>query len=416
MTGARDRRGVRHHIRGGPASARQRRPARRRRARAAAGTHCTARSSRTLSDQTRLTHVHSRSRHRLRQTHPHRRVPGVLRRSARCSSAPPPSRPRSRPPASPPATCRKSSWAACCRPASARRRRARRRSAAGVPLGVPATTVNKMCGSGLKAVMMAADQIRAGTRRLVLAGGLESMTNAPYLLPKARSGYRMGHGEVHRPHAATMGCRARSTASPWAASPTRPRPSTTSRAPQQDAFATESVRRAMQALQAGEFDAEVAPVTVKGRKGETVVARDETPGTCDVSQDPQPEARLRQGRHGDGRQLLLDLRRRGRAGADERRRAARSARPEAAGAHPRLRQPRAGAGVVHHRAGGRDPQGARRSSAGSRTTPTSTRSTRRSRWSPWPRCATSTSIMRASTSTAAPARSATRSAPPARAS
>src|SRR4029077_12187163 len=68
--------------------------------------------------------------------------------------------------------------------------------AAGVPIGVPATTINKMCGSGLKAVMMAADQIRSGTADIVLAGGCESMSNAPYLLPKARSGYRMGHGEV----------------------------------------------------------------------------------------------------------------------------------------------------------------------------------------------------------------------------
>ena len=68
--------------------------------------------------------------------------------------------------------------------------------AAGVPIAVPATTINKMCGSGLKAVMMAADQIRAGNAKIVLAGGIESMTQAPYLLPKARSGYRMGHGEV----------------------------------------------------------------------------------------------------------------------------------------------------------------------------------------------------------------------------
>ena len=67
---------------------------------------------------------------------------------------------------------------------------------AGVPIGAPATTINKMCGSGLKAVMMAADQIRSGTADIVLAGGCESMSNAPYLLPKARSGYRMGHGEV----------------------------------------------------------------------------------------------------------------------------------------------------------------------------------------------------------------------------
>jgi len=154
--------------------------------------------------------------------------------------------------------------------------------AAGVPLGVPATTINKMCGSGLKAVMMATDQIRSGTADIVLAGGFESMSNAPYLLPKARSGYRMGHGEVidhmlrdglQSPFdGKSMGCFADSTASKYAFT----------RA-QQDAFATESVRRAMHSLQSGEFDSEVTPVTVKGRKGETVIARDETPGTCDVS-------------------------------------------------------------------------------------------------------------------------------------
>lgn len=153
---------------------------------------------------------------------------------------------------------------------------------AGVPIAAPATTINKMCGSGLKAVMMAADQIRSGTAGIVLAGGLESMSNAPYLLPKARTGYRMGHGEVidhmlrdglQNPFdGKAMGCFADSTASKY----------NFTRA-QQDAFATESVRRAMQALQAGEFDLEVTPVTVKGRKGETVIARDETPGTCDVS-------------------------------------------------------------------------------------------------------------------------------------
>jgi acetyl-CoA C-acetyltransferase len=153
---------------------------------------------------------------------------------------------------------------------------------AGVPIATAATTINKMCGSGLKAVMMAADQIRAGGASVVLAGGMESMSNAPYLLPKARTGYRMGHGEIidhmmkdglQSPFdGKAMGCFADATASRY----------NLSRA-QQDAFATESVRRATQALQAGEFDVEVTPVTVKGRKGETVIARDETPGTCDVS-------------------------------------------------------------------------------------------------------------------------------------
>ena len=152
----------------------------------------------------------------------------------------------------------------------------------GVPIGTPATTVNKMCGSGLKAVMLAADQIRAGGAEIVVAGGLESMSNAPYLLPKARTGYRMGAGEIidhmmrdglQSPFdGKSMGCFADATASKYGFS----------RA-QQDAFATESVRRAMAALEGGEFDGEVTPVTVKGRKGETVIARDETPGTCDVS-------------------------------------------------------------------------------------------------------------------------------------
>ena len=153
---------------------------------------------------------------------------------------------------------------------------------AGIPLATPATTINKMCGSGLKAVMMAADHIRAGNADLVLAGGLESMTNAPYLLPKARSGYRMGHGEVldhmfydglQSPFdGKLMGCFADATASKYRFSREA-----------QDAFAAESVRRALRAVDSGEFDGEITPVTVKGRKGETVIARDETPGTCDIS-------------------------------------------------------------------------------------------------------------------------------------
>src|SRR5688572_10953376 len=69
---------------------------------------------------------------------------------------------------------------------------------AGIPQGVPSTTINKMCGSGMKAIMVAADQIRAGDVQIAVAGGLESMSNAPYLLPKARAGMRMGHGEVLR--------------------------------------------------------------------------------------------------------------------------------------------------------------------------------------------------------------------------
>jgi acetyl-CoA C-acetyltransferase len=156
---------------------------------------------------------------------------------------------------------------------------------AGVPVQVPATTVNKMCGSGMKALMIGADQLSAGRASLVLAGGLESMTNAPYLLPKARGGYRMGHGEIldHMFYdglqspwdGRLMGCFADATAQQYGF--TRD---------QQDAFAAESVRRALRALQAGEFDAEVAAVEVKGRKGATRVARDETPFGCDVARIP----------------------------------------------------------------------------------------------------------------------------------
>jgi acetyl-CoA C-acetyltransferase len=156
---------------------------------------------------------------------------------------------------------------------------------AGVPVSTPAVTINKVCGSSLKAVMMAADQIRTGDIDIAVAGGLESMTNAPYLLPKARSGYRMGHGEIidHMLYdgltspwdGKSMGCFGDATAAKY----------NFTRA-QQDAYAAESVRRAMRALESGDFDREVAPVTVKGRKGDVVVSRDETPATCNIEKIP----------------------------------------------------------------------------------------------------------------------------------
>jgi len=152
--------------------------------------------------------------------------------------------------------------------------------AAGVPTSVPATTVNKMCGSGMKAVMLAGDQILAGHARVILAGGLESMSNAPYLLLKARSGYRMGHGEIidHMFYdglqspwdGQSMGCFAEATASKYGYGRS-----------DQDAFATESVRRAQHAIESGAFQGEIAPVTIRGRKGDEIVDRDETPFTLD---------------------------------------------------------------------------------------------------------------------------------------
>jgi acetyl-CoA C-acetyltransferase len=157
--------------------------------------------------------------------------------------------------------------------------------AAGVPKSVPSTTVNKMCGSGMRAVMYGADHIAAGSADFVLAGGLESMTNAPYLLLKARAGYRMGHGEIldHMFYdglqspwdGKLMGCFADATAAKYAFS----------RA-DQDAFAAESVRRAVAAVESGAFEAEIAPVPIKDRKGERTVTRDETPFTVSIEKIP----------------------------------------------------------------------------------------------------------------------------------
>jgi acetyl-CoA C-acetyltransferase len=158
--------------------------------------------------------------------------------------------------------------------------------AGGIPNSVPATTVNKMCGSGMRAVMMAADALRSGDIDFAVAGGLESMSNAPYLLPKARAGYRMGHGEIldhmfydglQSPFdGQLMGCFAENTSQKYGF--TRE---------QQDAFASESVRRSLKAVESGAFVAEIAAVTVKSRKGETVIDKDETPFTCDLAKIPQ---------------------------------------------------------------------------------------------------------------------------------
>jgi acetyl-CoA C-acetyltransferase len=156
---------------------------------------------------------------------------------------------------------------------------------AGLPTSTPSTTVNKMCGSAMRAVMQGADQILAGNAQVVVAGGIESMSNAPYLLPKARTGYRMGHQEVldHMFYdglqspwdGQLMGCFAEATSEKYAF---------TRQA--QDDFAAESVRRALTAVNEGAFKAEVAPVTAKTRKGEVVVDKDETPFTLDIAKIP----------------------------------------------------------------------------------------------------------------------------------
>ena len=161
--------------------------------------------------------------------------------------------------------------------------------AAGLPVRTPSTTVNKMCGSAMRAIMLAADQILAHSAQAIVAGGLESMSNAPYLLPKARSGYRMGHQQVldhmfldglQSPwDGQLMGCFAETTCGKYAFS-----------RQQQDDFAAESVRRAVAAIDNGAFTAEVAPVTAKTRRGDLVVTTDETPSTLDVSKIPTLKA------------------------------------------------------------------------------------------------------------------------------
>lgn len=151
---------------------------------------------------------------------------------------------------------------------------------AGLPQSIPATTLNKMCGSGMQAVMMAGDAIRAGSADLIVAGGMESMTNAPYLLPKMRSGARLGHGEVvdHMfldgledayDRGRLMGTFAEDCATEFRFDREA-----------QDAYALTSLGRANEAIASGAFATEIAPVTVTGRKGEAVVDTDEQPGNA----------------------------------------------------------------------------------------------------------------------------------------
>ena len=158
--------------------------------------------------------------------------------------------------------------------------------AAGIPNTVGAATVNKMCGSGMKAAMFGHDLIAAGSADIAVAGGMESMTNAPYLLPKARAGMRMGHGEV-KDHmfldgledaydrGKLMGAFAENTAERYQF--TRE---------EQDAFAIRSLERGKRANEDGGFAEEMTPVTVKTRKGETIVARDEQPFTAAIGKIP----------------------------------------------------------------------------------------------------------------------------------
>jgi acetyl-CoA C-acetyltransferase len=156
---------------------------------------------------------------------------------------------------------------------------------AGLDKSTPATTVNKMCGSGMKAAMMAFDELAAGQAKIVVAGGMESMTNAPHLLPKVRGGYRYGHQRV-LDHMAFDGLENAYDGKPMGhfADATAAKYGVTRE--QMDAYAKESTTRAVNASKSGAFKEEIAPVTVEGRKGSEVVADDETPFTVNVEKIP----------------------------------------------------------------------------------------------------------------------------------
>ncbi|MBE9552945.1 MAG: acetyl-CoA C-acyltransferase, partial [Proteobacteria bacterium] len=166
---------------------------------------------------------------------------------------------------------------------------------AGIPEAVGCTTINKMCGSGMKAAMFGHDLIAAGSADIVVAGGMESMSNAPYLLDRARGGYRLGHGKVYDhmfidgledayEPGKLMGAYAEDTAEAY---------QFTREA--QDEFAITSLKRAQKATEDGSFAGEIAPVTVKTRKGEVTVETDEQPGKANLEKIPTLKPAFREG-------------------------------------------------------------------------------------------------------------------------
>lgn len=174
-------------------------------------------------------------------------------------------------------------YVGCVLPAGLGQAPARQASmGAGIPNSVPCTTVNKVCGSGMKTVMLGFDQLRLGDTNVIVAGGMESMTNAPYFLEKARAGYRIGHGRIldHMFYdgledsyykGRLMGTFAEDTADKY--NFTRQ---------DQDHFAAASAKRAIHAIDKGLFDDEITPVVVKSKKGEESISVDESPSKIDI--------------------------------------------------------------------------------------------------------------------------------------
>ncbi|HCA5142184.1 TPA: thiolase family protein [Acinetobacter baumannii] len=156
---------------------------------------------------------------------------------------------------------------------------------AGLPDSTGAVTINKLCGSGMKAVMQAADMIKAGSAEIVVAGGMESMTNAPYVLPKARAGYRMGHGEI-KDHMFFDGLEDAETGrlmGSFAQDMANTRGYTRE---QMDDFAIRSLKRAQTAITEGYFKDEIVPVTVSTRKSDVIVDQDEQPLNAKIDKIP----------------------------------------------------------------------------------------------------------------------------------
>lgn len=174
----------------------------------------------------------------------------------------------------------------CVLPAGLKQGPARQASLnAGLPSATGCTTINKLCGSGMKAVMMAFDSLKAGSNSVMIAGGMESMSNAPYVMTKARAGLRMGHGEI-KDHmfldgledartGRLMGSFAQETADQYGI--TRE---------EMDAYAIESLKRAQAAIASGALNAEIVPITVSGRKGDVLVKDDEQPLTANLDKIP----------------------------------------------------------------------------------------------------------------------------------
>ena len=156
---------------------------------------------------------------------------------------------------------------------------------AGLPDHVGATTINKVCGSGMKAAMLASDAIKADSIKIAVVGGMESMSNAPYLLPKARTGYRMGHGQVID-HMFMDGLEDAYTGRAMGSFAQGMADQKSYTREQMDEFAIRSLTRAQKAIQEGYFEAEIVPVTVTTRQGDVVVDTDENPGNAKIDKIP----------------------------------------------------------------------------------------------------------------------------------